>query len=305
MKLTDEQLLNELRERFQTKEKALTDYQKMVEKLGVVNKKLQDSERLKSQFLSNIRNEINNPFASIMGLSRQMADPNSQLDPERVRYVASLIFSEAFDLNFQLKNIFAAADFEAGEMVADCSRVCISDFMQEVLREFEPLAEEKKVKTKLVAENADTRTKSFFCTDAGKLQLIVGNLLSNAIKFSKADVNSPAEGNTIKLVYSIEDAYLKVSVLDKGIGISADDQQKIFDSFTQLNDGMTKSYRGHGLGLSVVKAMLDLLEGQISVESQSHGGSKFTVSIPEFSDIQSVATSTAGNEFLFDDGELF
>lgn len=305
MKLTDDELLQELKARFKTKEQALADYQKMVEELGVVNQKLQDSERLKSQFLSNIRNEINNPFASIMGLSRQMAQVGETPDPERIRNIASLIFSEAFDLNFQLKNIFAAADSEAGEFAVYCSRVSLSDFMQEIISEFATMAEEYRVKTELIAEIPDTGEDVLFSTDANKLQIILCNLLSNAIKFSNSDIQNPKGDKTIKLVYAVEGEMLKVSVIDEGIGIEAKDQQRIFDSFTQLNDGMTKSYRGHGLGLSVVKAMLDLLEGKISVESQTKSGSIFTVSIPELSDYQSVSISSAGNEFLFDDGEVF
>lgn len=305
MKLTDDELLQELKERFDTKEKALTDYQKMVEELGVVNQKLQDSERLKSQFLSNIRNEINNPFASIIGLARQMAQVADTPDPERIRSVASLIFSEAFDLNFQLKNIFAAADSEAGEMSLYCSRVSLADFMQEIINEFETMAEEYRVKTELISEISDTVEEVLFCTDANKLQIILCNLLSNAIKFSNSDIQNPKGDKKIKLIYSVEEGQLKVSVIDDGIGIEAEEQERIFDSFTQINAGMTKSYRGHGLGLSVVKAMLDLLEGEIHVESRTNAGSNFTVLIPELSDYQSASISSAGNEFLFDDGEIF
>jgi len=303
MKLTDEELLQELKDRFSTKEKALTDYQKMVDELGVVNQKLQDSERLKSQFLSNIRNEINNPFASIMGLSRQLAHLEGLLDAERIRSFGSLIFSEAFDLNFQLKNIFAAADYEAGEMAADCSRVCIADFMDEIVKEFSPLATQQQVRLEL--KQAESETETYFCTDALKLQLVVGNLISNAIKFSNQDSQNPESGKSVTVECRIKDGRLTITVLDQGIGIDAQDQQRIFDSFTQLNDGMTKAYRGHGLGLSVVRAVLDIIEGEIQVQSAPEAGSLFTVHLTELSHIETVSTSSAANEFLFDDGEIF
>lgn len=303
MKLTDDEILHELKERFLEKDKALADYQKMVDELGRVNQKLHDSERLKSQFLSNIRNEINNPFASIMGLARQMAGlVDATADTANVQSVAQLIFAEAFDLNFQLKNIFAAADSEAGEMAVCGSKVCLAEFIQEVLDEFQSMSAQYRVQMELFTDQ-DTE-QQFFLTDAAKLQLIVGNLISNAIKFSREDHHAQDEKN-IRLSYRYENGQLKITVKDEGIGIDSAHQQKIFDSFSQLQDGMTKTYRGHGLGLSVVKAMLDLLEGKIEVSSQSSEGSTFIITIPELSEEQSEYTSSAGNEFLFEDGEIF
>lgn len=301
MKISDDELLQELKARFRTKDKALADYQKMVDELGRVNQKLQDSERLKSQFLSNIRNEINNPFASILGLSRQMSGLVDPVNTEGIRSVASLIYAEAFDLNFQLKNIFAAADSEAGEMAVYCSKLNLSDFMQEVLDEFTPMAEQYHVQMEAFTEQEEGQ---LFQTDAAKLQLILGNLISNAIKFSREDPNARDE-KKIRLTYRCEAGELKITVSDDGIGINPADQQRIFDSFTQLNDGMTKTYRGHGLGLSVVKALLDLLEGRVDVQSQSRKGSTFVITIPELTAQQSEYTSSAGNEFLFEDGEIF
>ena len=302
MKLTDDELLKELKERFLTKDKALADYQKMLDELGRVNQKLQDSERLKSHFLSNIRNEINNPFASIMGLSRQMSGLGDPPNVDNIRSVASLIYAEAFDLNFQLKNIFAAADSEAGEMSVCCSRVRIADFMQEVMDEFTPLAEQYNIRMEVFTEHQEDQ--QVFLADAAKLQLILGNLISNAIKFSREDPNARDE-KVIRMTYKCDEGQLKVSVIDEGIGINPADHQRIFDSFTQLNDGMTKTYRGHGLGLSVVKALIDLLEGSIELKSQSMQGSTFVITIPELVEQTSEYTSSAGNEFLFDDGEIF
>jgi len=302
MKLTDDELLHELKARFLTKDKALADYQKTVDELGRVNQKLHDSERLKSQFLSNIRNEINNPFASIMGLARQMSALVDPANTENIQQVASLIYAEAFDLNFQLKNIFAAADSEAGEMEVYCSKVRIAAFMQEVLDEFTPMAEQYNIRIEAFTEQEDEQQT--FLTDAAKLQLILGNLIANAIKFSREDPNARDE-KKIHMTYKCEERQLLISVTDEGIGIEPADHQRIFDGFTQINDGMTKTYRGHGLGLSVVKALLDMLEGSIKVKSQSMQGSTFLINIPELVEQASEYTSSAGNEFLFDDGEIF
>jgi len=301
MKLTDKELLEELKERFQTKDKALNDYQRLIEELGSLNQKLKESEMLKSQFLSNIRNEINNPFASILGLSRQLVQVKETSDLDRIRTAASLIYAEAFDLNFQLKNIFAAAESEAGEVGVNCSKICLHDFLQDLVNEFMPMADHYQVSIEL-KHDAGENEKQFFCTDPEKLQLIVANLISNAIKFSNADPVHKTD-KRLEVTYTLYEEMLSVSVRDEGVGIAAEDQERIFDRFIQLDHGMTKVHKGHGLGLSVVKAALDLLEGVIQLESNTSKGSAFIIQIPERSSFDSF--SSAGNEFLFEDGELF
>jgi len=304
MKLTDEELLQELKERFLTKEKALEDYQKLIEELGRVNQKLTESEQLKSQFLSNIRNEINNPFASILGLSQQLTQLNAQPNVDDIKSIASLIYVETFDLNFQFNNIFAAADSEAGELDLYCSKITLNDFMVELVDHFTPMATQHNTILELSTTNT-TGGGQHFCNDASKLQLIIGNLISNAIKFSHAEPSVNNKNKPVLIQYHLEGSMLRCKVTDQGIGIVPDTYQKMFDSFTQLNEGMTKNYRGHGLGLAVVKAVLDMMDGSIEASSNLDQGSTFFVNIPEMTDQQAAPLSTAGNEFLFDDGEVF
>ena len=123
-RLTDEELIAELKERFAFNLKALDDLREMTGKLEEMNTKLQESESVKGHFLSNIRNEINNPLTSIMGLSTQFMG-NKQCDPERCADISRMIYLEAFHLDFQLQNIFMAAELEAGEAEPAFSRVDI------------------------------------------------------------------------------------------------------------------------------------------------------------------------------------
>jgi signal transduction histidine kinase len=91
--------------------------------------------------------------------------------------------------------------------------------------------------------------------DSEKFQIIISNLLSNAIEYS-------ADGGKVEVSYSVGgDGCLQVSVLDHGVGIATEDQQRIFDRFVQLNTGTTRSHLGHGLGLSIAKALVDLMQG--------------------------------------------
>lgn len=297
-KITDEFLLNELRKRFQEKEKAINELESMTNELKEVNEKLTESEQLKSHFIANINNEIINPFASVLGLSRNILDVKEN-DWEKVKYMAKLIFVEAHNLDFQLKNIFAAAEIEAGHVYPQISNVNVIQVIKGVVEDFENDLKSKRLKVEIDNQTGTAHEGTFyFKTDSEKFKVIIANLLSNAIKFSK--------GAEIKITAKIDDGDLVVSVKDHGIGISDKNKRIIFDRFTRLDTGINSVNRGHGLGLSVVKAFLDLFKGDIKIESQMGKGSTFTVIIPEPDKLQEIdGFSSEGNEIFFeDDGNM-
>ncbi len=176
-KLTDDELIAELKGRFEFNRKALKSLQAMTRKLEVMNQKLQESEALKSHFLSNIRNEINNPLAAIMGISSQLAAPES--DPARIAAMARMIYTEAFNLDFQLQNIFTAAELEAGEAVPFPARVDVCALAAHVSGQLEHLSAPKGV----AVEN-QLAADLHFITDARKLHVMLINLLATAVEFS-------------------------------------------------------------------------------------------------------------------------
>ena len=130
-KPTDEELIEEIRRRFEFNQNALNDMRAMTRKLEQVNGKLQESEALKSQFLSNIRNEINNPLSAIMGLAAQFFDRSC--DPEVCRKTIRMIYAEAFNLDYQLQNVFMAAELEAGDAEPAFAMVDISSVLNSCL----------------------------------------------------------------------------------------------------------------------------------------------------------------------------
>ena len=296
-KLTDSELIEELDKRFKENEKAFNALQIMTKKLETLNKKLQDSENLKSSFLSNIKNEINNPLTSILVTSKELIS-GEPLDPETLSVLGNMIHSEAFSLNSQLRNIFAAAEFEAGEAALCISKVNINAIINNTIESLQHKAVRRAVKICYspsgISENGTT-----FNTDPDKLQLIIFNLLGNAIEYSN-------EGDRAELMDWKQDGNLYISVKDHGMGIDTSDEHTIFDRFKQLDAGVTKSHRGHGLGLSIVKAAIDMLGGTISVDSNKGQGSVFTISIPEAEEETELGmVSDDGNEFIFEGAEEF
>jgi signal transduction histidine kinase len=296
-KLTDEELIEELRNRFRMNREALEELQELNRELRIVNKKLEESESLKSHFISNITNEIINPFTSIIGLAKHILSVKKE-DWKTVISMVALIHSEAFNLDFQLRNIFVAAKIEAGEIYPEILNVDIKTLISNVLESFKFEAKKKNIGLNLIFEIPSKEGETiYFKTDPEKIKLILSNLLSNAIKFS-------FEKQTINLRVWLEETNLFVAVEDKGTGISEENQKKIFDRFKRLDTGINSLNRGHGLGLSINKAILDLLKGSIDIQSEIGKGSKFTINIPEAKS-DTAGFSTDGNEFLFEDEEIF
>jgi signal transduction histidine kinase len=294
---TDIELIEEMKKRFEEKNKALYDLRMITRKLEDVNKKLQESEAVKSNFLSNIRNEINNPLTSILVMADDIASGKG-VSCEECAAMAGIIYTEAFNLDFQLRNIFVAAEIEAGEAFPAISNVDVYKLILGVIETYGNLAKQKQVTISFdwASESAD---ELFFKTDAEKLQTIVSNLLSNAVKYSP-------EGSKVMVKAWRHEGHLNILQEDSGIGIDESDQQAIFERFRQIESGSTKSYSGHGLGLSVTKALVELLNGTISVASIKGKGSIFTVLIPESKAEAGVDVfSDEGNEFIFEDQEKF
>ncbi|MEK6742744.1 MAG: HAMP domain-containing sensor histidine kinase [Nitrospirota bacterium] len=295
-KIDDEMLLEELKKKFEESRIAVANLRTMTQNLEAVNEKLRQSESLKTDFLSNIRNEINNPLTSIMGLTKQVVDKKA--DGDRAREIAGMIYHEAFDLDFQLRNIFAAAELEAGETTPSVALVDVAALVRNQLAAFGHKAAEKKVSLdyQCVCPDGDGIT---FKTDPEWLQKVTANLLANAIEFCH-------EGKSVALRVWQEGGRLNISIADEGPGIPEADRKKVFDRFVQLDTGVRKRHKGHGLGLSIAKALVEMLNGSIVLAGNKGNGCVFTVSLAEMETGQPVdVTSGDGNEFIFGDGTKF
>lgn len=291
-KISDSELIEELKIRMAEKTTAL-------EELKILNMKLEESEKLKSHFISNITNEIVNPFSSILGLSKNILSVDKE-NWKKVFSMVAMIHSEAFSLDFQLKNIFAAARIEAGDVCPEIGKVDISNMISVVIESFRIESHKKKLTFKINFQN-DVADNSIheFRTDPEKLKLILSNLINNAVKFS-------FEESTIKVNSAIIDGSLVLSVLNNGIEITDEHKQFIFDRFKRADPDITSINRGHGLGLSVIKSLLDLLGGNVSFISDKLNGTIFTISIPEApGEHDSFTTSLNGNEMFFEDDQVF
>ena len=289
---TDIDLLAEIRRRLDEKTLCLQVQSDLVRELEALNARLRDSERVKSGFLSNIRNEINNPLTSILGLSNQVFH-GDVLDPDKVRHIAGLINKEAFNLDFQLRNIFSAAEIEAGEVTLYPKMVNIDELIQNQIRYFQFKSNAHQVAVAYQPTNG-----KLFRTDGALLQSIVMNLLANAINFS------PQDQKVIITCQFLKNEFV-LKVQDFGKGIELKDHKHVFERFKQLNTGTTKSHQGHGLGLSIVQEFAVALGGDIKIDSEVNKYTTLTLTLPEFAmDTSGEGASSDGQEIIFGDEEI-
>ncbi len=265
-KLSDEELIAALRERFDLQRRVINELRELTEKLEETNNRLQESEALKGHFLSNIRNEINNPLATIMGFAYQLMAGNS--DPHQASLNGRLIYDEAFELHFQLENVFTAAGLEAGQEMPHLVETDVAVILPEVLASLEHRRFAKELELR-----GDFSRSMPFTVDPRFLQLMLRNLVANAMEFSP-------QGGIVTITQFIDDSLLKIAIRDDGPGIDSTNHETVFDRFRQLDQGPCKSHRGLGLGLSICRALAELSGGEVCVDSSLGAGSTFTLTLP-------------------------
>lgn len=246
----------------------------LVKNLYKVNEKLRDSERLKGHFISNITNEIVNPFTSVIALAeniRQLKDG----EMSQAHRMAELIFEEAFHLDFQLKNIFAAALIEAGMDVSRYKNIQITDLSDNIRKYFRAQLNKKNISLSVSFRNEIVPDFPItFNSDYEKIDLILKNLISNSLKYSP-------DNSVIELDFILTKGNLSMEVSDHGKGIPAEGRSLIFDRFKQLDEKINSINTGHGLGLSIVQAYAEMLGGKVSLNDNLDGGIRVVVTVAE------------------------
>ena len=292
--VSDVMLIDELSRRVHVNSQLLEEVRAMNTELLEVNKKLEESEALKSHFISNITNEIINPFTSILGLSRAILTVDKEAWKKVISMVA-LIHTEAFSLDFQFRNIFFAAQLEAGQCHPETLRVDVRAVVDTVIDSFKFELQKRKIHIDVKDSLPNAGSEYLFSSDASFIKLVLANLLNNAVNFT-------LEGDKIEVRLGLDAAKrLVIEVQDWGIGIADECKDSVFDRCTRGNSSINSLNRGHGGGLSVCKALVDMLDGELSFESTLGSGSTFRMAIPESAE-RPGGVAVEANEIFFDDG---
>ncbi|MGZ8783803.1 MAG: ATP-binding protein, partial [Gaiellaceae bacterium] len=241
------------------------------------------SSRYKTEFIANMSHELRTPLNSLLILAEQLEEnPDENMTPTQVEY-ASVIRSSGNDLLSLLNNILDLAKAESGTATADLTDVSVGELTHTLMREFEHIAAGRGVDYVIdVAPSCPDR----IVTDPQRLSQILKNLLANAFKFTEQGAVrlqvGIAEAGWSDDVVSLSEApsVMAFSVRDTGIGIDAEQQERIFEAFAQGDGSTARIYGGTGLGLSISRELAGLLGGEITVTSTPAEGSVFTVYLP-------------------------
>jgi len=241
---------------------------KKIEDLKAAVIRAESADKLKSAFLATMSHELRTPLNSIIGftgiLLQKLVGPLSEEQEKQLRMVQG----SAHHLLALINDVLDISKIEAGQLTIAKDRFDMGVIIQKTVEKLIPLSDKKGLKlTAHVPDHAVVLE-----TDQRRTEQIIINLINNAIKFTD-------EGG-IKITSSVEDGFVKTSVSDTGIGIEADKLGNLFTPFKQIDTGLSRQYEGTGLGLSICKRLVNLMGGEIWVESQSGKGSTFTFTLP-------------------------
>jgi len=269
-----EQTNSQLEEQAQQLEAQRDDLTRVNASIELKARELEQASRYKSDFLANMSHELRTPLNSSLILAKLLADnPDDNLTDEQVKF-AKTIQSSGNDLLNLINDILDLSKIEAGHVEIRPEAIELERLANNLRQLFQPVASERNLEFAIdIAADCPVLIE----TDRQRLDQVLKNLLSNACKFTEAGRVSLGIGNA-------DDGRIAFAVTDTGIGISADQQKRVFDAFHQADGTISRKYGGTGLGLSISRELVRLLGGSLELRSQEGQGSTFTVTVPAIYD---------------------
>lgn len=224
---------------------------------------------MKNDFVNNMTHELKTPISTISLASQMLSDRSIPDEQKNLGQISRIIKTESRQLGYQVERVLQMAIFDHGELKLKREEVDLHDIIETVAQNFLLQMDKRGGKLEFLPE-AD---RSLVTGDLMHLTNVVSNLMENAIKYTRRNPE-------ITISTSNENKSLVVSVADNGIGISKEDQKRIFDKFYRVPTGNVHNVKGFGLGLSYVKLIVEEHGGSIKIKSELNKGSRFDIHLP-------------------------
>lgn len=228
------------------------------------------ANKIKGQFLANMSHEIRTPINAVQGMMYLLA--KTRLSRVQKQYLSNAE-TASVTLLYLIDELLDLAKIEAGKMPIVKSKVLIDDVIDKALKLNIAKANSKNLP---ISISIALDVPQYIYTDEVRLVQVLTNLINNAVKFT-------AQGKVkviVDKVVVVDQDHLRCTVIDTGIGIAKDKQDGLFNAFTQADESMTRKYGGSGLGLSICRQIINLLTGELTLESKLGEGSSFSFNVP-------------------------
>lgn len=253
---------------------------------------LERASKYKSEFMANMSHELRTPLNSLLILAKTFQEnEDGNLTEEQVEE-ATMIYNGGVELLNLISDVLDFSKIEAGKISIVKSHEPVDLMVKKLVRQFMPLAKQKNL---YLESHIDDACPETVYTDGQRVEQILKNLIANAIKFT--------ENGGVKIDVTVAGDKLAFAVADTGIGIREEKRSEIFEAFKQEDGSIDRKYGGTGLGLSISSQLSELLDGAITLESETNVGSTFTLMIPLVSSPENVSDeavmkSTAPSEVM-------
>jgi signal transduction histidine kinase len=251
-------------------QKSAAELREKTEQLESQNAEILRATQLKSEFLANMSHELRTPLNSITGFSEVLIDGiPGELNETQREYMQEILEGSRHLLHL-INDVLDLAKVESGKMTFRPEVVDLEQSIHETIQMLALMAQQKQIDIRPEVD----RDGRYAFLDAARFKQVLFNFLSNALKFTLP------KGKITVRVLAEADRFFRLEVEDSGIGISAADQQHLFQEFHQLDAGVAKQYQGAGLGLALTKRIVEAQGGRVGVDSEVGVGSTFFALLP-------------------------
>lgn len=225
---------------------------------------------IRNDFVSNMTHELKTPISTISLAAQMMSDKSIPTDRKNFEHLGKVVLDESKRLGSQVEKVLQMARFERGQIKFRIKDVAVNQVIGNIINNFRLQLDNRNGTIEFIPDEEVTEIK----IDEVHFTNIIVNLLENAVKYCKIDP-------CIVVATHVYKEGVRITIKDNGIGISRDNQKRIFEQFYRIPTGNVHNVKGFGIGLSYVKTIVDSFKGTVSVESELNKGSKFIIILPK------------------------